>query len=220
MAVVIATTEGDIDGSRFRGLEIDPGTWSVMADVDGFDDPIVVEDFASQAAAEAGMRAVADDLASEGDTFPDAVFDNLTWLGVGKTALAGPRIEIGTDEINRADFKTDDPLEEAPGGAYSGVTGDGHLVFFLVSPTVDGASAMVALIAGESDGATVQVIADLLRLQTHVDLDGYADLNALDAEPAAPGPDVARLFAVTDAGKTSLRVRFATGAVQTIATEP
>jgi hypothetical protein len=39
--------------------------------------------------------------------------------------------------------------------------------------------------------------------------------------PSAPPSDHARMFVVDNgSGKTSLRVRFATGAVQTIATEP
>lgn len=50
---------------------------------------------------------------------------------------------------------------------------------------------------------------------------GFCDLAELAADPAAPAANSARLYAKDNgAGKTQLCVRFATGAVQVIATEP
>lgn len=45
------------------------------------------------------------------------------------------------------------------------------------------------------------------------------DLPVLATDPPAPAAG-ARLYAVVSAGKTQLRVRFPTGAVQTLSTEP
>jgi hypothetical protein len=49
----------------------------------------------------------------------------------------------------------------------------------------------------------------------------HIEMTELAADPAAPAADAARLyFRDNGSGKTQLCVRFATGAVQVIATEP
>jgi hypothetical protein len=49
---------------------------------------------------------------------------------------------------------------------------------------------------------------------------GYAEMMEAGAEPPAPAADRARLFLRDQGGKTQLCVRFATGAVQVLATQP
>lgn len=64
---------------------------------------------------------------------------------------------------------------------------------------------------------------DLLRVQGDgmVSLTGYEQFTEQGADPAAPSTNNARLFARDNgAGKTQLCVRFATGAVQVLSTEP
>jgi hypothetical protein len=48
----------------------------------------------------------------------------------------------------------------------------------------------------------------------------YIQQTERSAAPTAPPPTMVRIYAIQDAGKTSLKARFASGAVQTIATEP
>lgn len=51
--------------------------------------------------------------------------------------------------------------------------------------------------------------------------DQFLELEELAADPDAPAADRVRLYAIdSGAGKTVLKARFNTGAIQTIATEP
>lgn len=49
----------------------------------------------------------------------------------------------------------------------------------------------------------------------------FVELEEVDSEPAEPAAGLARLYLIDNgAGKLQLRVRFPTGAAQTVATEP
>ena len=48
----------------------------------------------------------------------------------------------------------------------------------------------------------------------------FIELQELSADPAAPGANRVRIYAIDATAKTRLSARFSTGAVQTVATEP
>jgi len=57
-------------------------------------------------------------------------------------------------------------------------------------------------------------------VMTSSSLNGYVELNELTGDPAAPPTNRARFYCKDNGGKTELLVRFATGAVQSLAIEP
>lgn len=226
------TTESDdeVDIALFVSIDIeeDEGTFSLVAACNGYPDPVVISSgHEDEPTAATALEAVTEALAADGDFHPDV--DSVTAEGAFRTAAAGPRVEMGTGEDpEKLKLSTGDPAEATPGGLYADANGEAFIVWML-SPAPEGAplQAGIALVLTLADNKT-QVLSGADRhtfAAGPVELvdatDGYLDLPELSAAPDAPPSGVARLFAVDDgAGKTSLRVRFNTGAVQTLVTEP
>lgn len=225
MTVTITTSEGEIEGSRFRGLDIDEDTWTIYAEVAGFDVPVLVSDHANEAAATTAMRAISAELASEGDVFPDAIFDDVTWLGTGKTALTGPRIEIGTEENNRQAFISDAEGEVLPASIQADDSEFGGAGIVVAGPDFAGdvtpLQAYLELFA-EDDGSTRAslsadevVIGGPVKADSYVDLtdtaDGFLQLALLSSAPAAPASGHVRVYARVDGGQAKVCYKRSTG---------
>lgn len=73
MAVSIATVDaGSVPGRRVLGMSVveDDETWSVVAVVDGHEDPVVVQSgHPDEETAEAAVQVLTEELAAEGDLF-------------------------------------------------------------------------------------------------------------------------------------------------------
>ena len=106
-------------------------------------------------------------------------------------------------------------------GALSGLGDDDHTQYFLAN----GSRNLSGHIVPSADithnlGQVSPVRRFNQALLKEIYLDDFAEIQET-TEPAAPASNKGRLFVVDNgAGKSSLRIRFASGATQTIATEP
>lgn len=201
MASISTVSDGTIDSlaNRFRSVDIteEGGTWSVVATVDGFDDPVVVAEEASEEDAVAAVEQLTDDLDE-----PDAevVFDDVTVLGTLRSALSGERIEVGTDEISRADFY------DANGDLIGSV--QARSIGGTSSLVVDGPGGSELRLSNTSEGGAAEMSAEgwrvlLDQLGVNVEgpmrfldtTDGFIDLPLLGSAPSAPAAGSVRLYA-------------------------
>ena len=98
---------------------------------------------------------------------------------------------------------------------YSAITLPNASLELQAYPAGGGHTADVALVAIGGSFSYVQLSGDSINV-----LDAFMELNEI-TEPGAPATDYARLYLKDNgSGKTQLCVRFATGAVQVLATEP
>lgn len=176
MVLVDTVTLGEIDGSRIRSLDIDTGTWSVVAVIDD-DTEIVVSDWANETEAEAAIQDVADLLASEGDVFPSLILQDLAVLGTLRTALAGKRWEIGTEDTNTIHGHSGHPDETSPSEIVADTVdlGSGYTSGFVrvASPRID-----------SEDDARASI--GLTTLKTPAKKAGMLLLSAVDEDEVGP----------------------------------
>lgn len=213
MTIVIPTTVGDIAGARFRTLDVqdDGGTWSVVAVLAGPEAEIAVSDgHADEPAAIAALEQVVEDLAAEGDIIPDLVVNDIHVLGTLSTAFEGQdRIEIGTDETHIMRFvEGSDPVEESPSiSVHAGIL------------TIEGVGEVPVGI--QLDATQVHLLAPVVSLGVAGAIPTALQMVEHTSEPAAPAANCGLLFLDDNgSGKTRLRIKFSSGAAQTIATQP
>lgn len=230
-------SDGEVDIVLFASIDIeeDEGTFSLVADCNGYPDPVVISSgHEDEPTAATALEAVTEALAADGDFHPD--IDSVTAEGAFRTAPTGARVEMGTGgEPDKLRFPTGHPNEVSPPFLQGGQEGGYGLVQIVsgdFDPEGGGTSAEVVVFAkvdgsetmAQVGGDLVHIIANqLIRLFGNQGVEVTDGSNALvltpfgfvlpisaDA-PAAPPAGHIAVYARADGGSAKLCYKRSTG---------